>query len=86
MLTDVKKRDKWKCQYPGCGSKKRLQVHHIERFADKPELLYVLNNCITLCKKCHAKIYNKESEYVIMFKQIICNMSSRIWKIIRNLE
>ena len=39
-----------------CGSKKKLQVHHIEDFSTKPDLELDQNNLITLCmsgSKCH---------------------------------
>ena len=85
FIGEIKKRDKYKCQFPGCGSNKKLQVHHIERFADKPELLYNKNNVITLCKKCHQKIYNKEKDYIALFKEILCGATAKLWKIRRNL-
>lgn len=59
------------CKMPGCKSKKRLQAHHIRRWADAPSLRYELFNLITLCKKCHDSIKNKESHYVSMFEEIV---------------
>jgi len=39
-----------------CGEKKKLHVHHIERFADMPQKVMDENNCIVLCKKCHQSL------------------------------
>jgi ribosomal protein L37AE/L43A len=50
----VLKRDNYTCKK--CGSKINIVVHHIIRFRncrDNPQLLYDINNGITLCKKCH---------------------------------
>lgn len=63
-------RDK-KCMMPGCNSKKRLQAHHIKRWADASSLRYDLSNGITLCKYCHDSIKNKESYYEALFWEII---------------
>ena len=54
----VIKRDGGKCQM--CGAKRTLQVHHLERWADNPALRYNVANGITLCKRCHKSIFNKE--------------------------
>ena len=43
-----------------CGSKKNLTIHHIKKVAEYPELKNNPDNCITLCKKCHQKIHQKE--------------------------
>ena len=63
-------RDK-RCKMPGCKSKKKLQAHHIRRWSDAPSLRYELFNLITLCKKCHDSIKNKELYYVAMFEEIV---------------
>lgn len=42
-----------------CGSKNKLQVHHIQPFHIKPELELTLSNLITLCmsdQDCHLMI------------------------------
>jgi len=39
-----------------CGSKKKLQVHHIIPFCVKPELELDENNLATMCSRCHLLI------------------------------
>ena len=69
--SDTLKRDKFSCQWPNCGSNKRLRVHHIRTWADHPALRFILNNLITLCKNHHDMIWGKEEDYERMFFQII---------------
>ena len=64
-------RDKFSCQWPNCGSKKRLNAHHIKKWADNPGLRFNLNNGITLCRKCHDNIKNKEVDYEKLFFKIL---------------
>jgi predicted restriction endonuclease len=67
----VLKRDCHKCQYPGCRRKKKLQVHHIIRWADSWELRYSVGNGISLCVKHHKLVKNKEHFYSDMFFTIV---------------
>lgn len=64
-------RDKHKCQWPDCRVKKGLQVHHIIRWHDDYVLRFAVTNGITLCRKHHGKIKNKEYYYVDMFLTIL---------------
>lgn len=58
----VFERDDFTCQL--CSQKGgKLAAHHIKLFSENPELRTVLENGITLCWSCHAKIKNKETEY-----------------------
>lgn len=67
----VYKRDNFQCQMPGCKSKKRLNAHHIKRWADNPALRFNVNNGITLCYNCHKKIHNREDQYELFFYQLL---------------
>ena len=68
---DIRKRDRYKCQWPGCGGKKRLEVHHIKRWSSAPGLRYSINNGITLCRSCHQKIKGSEETYEAFFLKIL---------------
>ncbi len=58
--TAAKRRDGWKCTgiIDGrvCEQRGRLEVHHVKRIRDFPELAYDLDNLKTLCVSCHAKV------------------------------
>lgn len=49
----VIERDGRKCIW--CDSTQDLQVDHIKKFSDYPELRLDMNNARTLCKECHRK-------------------------------
>jgi len=73
----VYKRDKYKCQMPGCTRKKAsLNAHHIQRWAEFPELRFVVSNGITLCRTCHRSIWGRENEYETTFRNIINSKSA----------
>lgn len=56
----VYKKDNYKCVK--CGSKKKLNAHHIKSWKDYPALRYEVENGITLCEECHIQ-YHKEFGY-----------------------
>jgi|10_taG_2_1085330.scaffolds.fasta_scaffold06127_5 5-methylcytosine-specific restriction endonuclease McrA len=68
---DVKDRDDHCCQWPNCGSKRRIQVHHIKTWAAHPGLRFVMANGITLCERCHESIKGKEVHYEAFFLKIL---------------
>lgn len=84
----VFKRDGFKCQMPKCsGVCKKLNAHHIKKWAQYPELRFVVGNGITLCEICHEAIYGKEENYESVFLNIISpNASSRIYRLKHGLD
>jgi 5-methylcytosine-specific restriction endonuclease McrA len=54
----AKRRDGFKCVK--CGVPAPLEVHHIKRVKDAPELAYELSNLMTLCKAHHSEITKQE--------------------------
>lgn len=68
---ESRKRDKHTCQMPKCKARKKLQSHHILTWAKAVHLRYDPSNLITLCRKCHESIKNKEGFYVNLFMGIV---------------
>jgi hypothetical protein len=51
---EVRQRDNYTCQFPGCGSRsKRIDVHHIAKRSQRPDLKFTVSNGICLCRKHH---------------------------------
>jgi len=66
----VFKRDRFTCLW--CGRRGgKLNAHHIKRKYNFPRLIYKVTNGITLCKKCHDKVYKKEDRYVAFFRRLV---------------
>ena len=66
----VFKRDRYQCQMPQCGRKKKINAHHIRRWADSANLRFNTLNGITLCWSCHKKVTGDELRYEGLFIQI----------------
>jgi 5-methylcytosine-specific restriction enzyme A len=58
----AKRRDGWACVQ--CGSKLRLEVHHVESVRNRPDLAYSLDNTQTLCSRCHSSKTRVELGFV----------------------
>jgi predicted restriction endonuclease len=69
--TSVYKRDKFKCQWPHCQLKMKLNAHHIKNWAQFPGLRFEVSNGITLCKYHHDLIKGMEEIYASTFLKII---------------
>lgn len=54
MQKQIFERDNYKCTL--CGEGGNLQVDHIQRWSEYIEGRFDMNNCRTLCAKCHYKI------------------------------
>ena len=67
----VYQRDNFKCQWPGCNMTKKLNAHHIQRWADNPGLRFNPLNGITLCKNHHKMITGQETDYASAFLKIV---------------
>jgi 5-methylcytosine-specific restriction endonuclease McrA len=67
----VRKRDKNKCQMPGCKKRRKLQVHHILEYSKYVYLRTDPGNAILLCESCHKSIKGKEMYYSQLFNSII---------------
>ncbi len=67
----IRKRDKNRCRFPRCSSRKKLQVHHIYPFAQYIGLRYDISNGILLCKECHKKVTGQEASYISLFVEIV---------------
>lgn len=70
---NVYKRDKYCCKWPGCNNNKKLNAHHIKKWADYPGLRFEINNGITLCKDHHKMITGMEDNYEAIFLKIVSN-------------
>ncbi len=57
-------RDHFKCT--DCEAKGYLQVHHIKPISTHPELIWVIDNCKTVCVPCHERIHGR---FIGKFKQ-----------------
>ena len=70
-------RDKRTCQWQGCKSKKKLNVHHIKTWAEYPGFRYEVSNGITLCRAHHDMIKGLEHVYESVFSKIVYNNGKR---------
>ena len=82
--TSVYDRDDYTCQC--CGTRGgKLNAHHINQFADYPDLRYDVNNGITLCVKCHDatekdsfhNIYGTHNTTSSQLREYILNKSNK---------
>ena len=67
----IKKRDRYRCQFPNCKNNQKLEAHHIYPWATYPALRYDIKNGLTLCRQCHQKITGMEESYVSIFVRIV---------------
>lgn len=73
----VLRRDGYRCQMPGCDSRHRLEVHHIEKYAKNAHQRTDVSNGITLCRSCHYYVRGKEKHYIALFNEIVYHNDNR---------
>lgn len=64
---EVRERDGNKCIL--CKSSKRIEIHHINRYADVK--IHMTRYMCCLCKKCHKKVTGYEEYYVALLLKVI---------------
>lgn len=75
----VLKRDNNKCRM--CGSKKKLEVHHIRPYGTHPELRLAASNGITLCREHHQSLSGREDEFIEKLESLQGNMNPLLARI-----
>lgn len=70
---NVYKRDGFKCQWPNCNNKTRLNAHHIKNWANFPGLRFISDNGITLCRGHHDHIKGMEEIFASTFMRIVAS-------------
>ena len=68
---EVRKRDDYQCQFPGCSNKTKLEVHHIKQWAHFPGMRFEATKGITLCKSCHNITKGNEEVYEGLFFKVL---------------
>jgi hypothetical protein len=67
----VKRLDGNRCRMRGSQCRGQLEVHHILRWSDFPELRYNINNGITLCHYHHPRKRNIELRLSPLFNKLV---------------
>jgi hypothetical protein len=67
----VLKRDSYKCVK--CNEKENLQCHHILPVSTNPIESADIDNCMTLCKRCHIQVHKQDGCKYWQLKINVCN-------------
>lgn len=59
----VKARDGYVCKK--CGAEEYLHAHHIKLKSEFPEMMYLVENGITVCRDCHADMHGGSLAIII---------------------
>lgn len=68
---EVKKRDGYRCQFPGCEATEKIEAHHIVPYGQNKEVAWDVANGISLCRPHHMEVDRNEAAYVEMFNKIV---------------
>ena len=68
---EVKDRDNWSCRIADNNCDGKLEVHHILRWSEFPELRYQVNNGITLCHAHHPRAKSEEKRLSPYFQELV---------------
>ena len=79
MRNQVLLRDRYQCQMCNATGVK-LECHHVIRWAKSSVVRQNKRNLISLCKKCHQSIRNKEDRYISIFRSRIARNTERAKK------
>lgn len=74
---EVKKRDNFSCRIADNNCDGRLEVHHILRWSEFPELRYKINNGITLCHAHHPRKVAEEKRLIPTFNELVLTPVSK---------
>ena len=75
-------RDNWTCQKIKIKGGK-IHAHHIQNFAQFPELRFAIDNGITLSEKAHIEfhqLYGKKNNTKKQFEEFI-SLEKKLWRI-----
>lgn len=67
----VFERDNYTCKLKSLECISKIEAHHIYRWADYPELRYIINNGITLCKFHHPLKKSEEKRMIPIFQELL---------------
>lgn len=63
-------RDNFTCQHPDCGSKIRLEVHHVDYLDDLKVWEYPSDMLLTLCHKHHSVEQNRKKSEIYLINTL----------------
>jgi 5-methylcytosine-specific restriction endonuclease McrA len=59
------------------AARRHLEPHHILRKIDHPELMYEVDNGVTLCDYCHAEVTGNEQKFEAQFQSYVRKLRAR---------
>lgn len=63
----VRRRDNYQCQFSGCWFISRsIDVHHIAMRSRRPDLKFVQDNCVALCREHHSWVHAHQEQAISM--------------------